>query len=136
MVIVPFKAEHLLGLRLQPAQVSAPLVTAEQAAGLGHAYTALVDDRPVACAGLYELWPGRALAWAYVGVDAGHEFIAITRAVRRHLEAASWRRVEAYVDAGFENGHRWVKALGFGFDGLLRGFMPDGRDMALYSRVR
>lgn len=136
MVIVPFHAEHLAGLRLQAAQASAPLVTPEQAERLGHAYTALIDGEPVACAGLYELWPGRALAWAYMGAGCGREFLALHRTVRRHLEAATWRRVEAYVEVGFANGHRWVKALGFQFDGLLRGFMPDGADMALYSRVR
>jgi len=136
MVIVPFKAEHLQGLRLQPAQMSAPLVTPEQAERLGQAYTALIADEPVACGGLYELWPGRALAWTYLGSGVGREFITLHRVVRGHLDTARWRRVEAYVDAGFTNGHRWVKALGFGFDGLLRGFMPDGSDMALYSRVR
>ena len=136
MNIVPFHVEHLQGLALQPMQAGSPLVAPEQAGLLGHAFTALDDGKPIACAGLYEIWPGRALAWTYLGVDSGPKFVALHREVRRHLDAAPWRRVEAYVEAGFANGHRWVLALGFEFEGLLRGFMADGRDMALYARVR
>jgi len=134
MIIIPFKLEHLQGLALQPAQVGSQLIAPGQV--LGHAFTALSEGQPVACAGLYEIWPGRALAWTYLGENVGREFLAVHRAVRRHLEEAPWRRVEAYVESGFTNGHRWVGTLGFKFEGLLRGFMADGQDMALYARVR
>lgn len=136
MIIVPFQVEHLQGLRLQPAQAGSPLLAPEQAGLLGHAYTALSEGEPVACGGLYELWPGRALAWTYLGASVGREFVALHRTVKRHLELAPWRRVEAYVEAGFPQGHRWVRTLGFTLEGFLRGFMPDGKDMVLYSRVR
>jgi hypothetical protein len=136
MKIVPFDVEHLQGLRLQPVQAGSPLVTPETAGLLGNAFTALSEGVPVACGGLYEIWPNRALAWTYLGADCGREFMALHRVVRRHLDFAPWRRVEAYVEAGYTNGHRWVRALGFQLEGVLRGFMADGRDMALYARVR
>jgi hypothetical protein len=136
MIIVPFKVEHLQGLRLQPMQAGSPIVSPATAGLLGHAFTALSEGVPVACGGLYEIWPGRALAWTYLGADCGREFMALHRTVSGHLRDAKWRRVEAYVEAGYRNGTRWVEALGFEFEGLLKGFMPDGKDMNLYARVR
>ena len=136
MIIVPFKADHLRALRLQPVQVMASPSTPQDIEALGTAYTALSGGEPVACGGLHELWPGRALAWTYLGVDCGAEFLALHRQVLLHVKQSPWRRVEAYVEDGHRNGHRWMKALGFELEGILRAFMADGRDMALYARVR
>jgi hypothetical protein len=136
MIIVPFKAEHLQALRLQPAQASSALLTAAEAERVGTAYTAMSEGVPVACGGLFEIWPNRAIAWTYLGIDCGREFQALHRHVMHKIVTAPWRRIESYVDASFVNGHRWMRVLGFEYEGLLRSFMADGTDMALYARVR
>lgn len=134
MKVVPFHMEHLARLDVQEAQRAE--FERSAVASFGDAHTALVDGHPVACAGLLELWPGRAWAWALVGRDAGPHMLSITHAVREQLQRSPFRRIELAVDATFGNGCRWARALGFDLEARARAFMPDGRDAFLYSRVR
>lgn len=140
MRIVRFDPRHFATLRLQPAQseFGGYLADLEYARALaaGHAFTALDDRGPIACAGVYELWPGRALAWGLIGASAGRHFVGIHRAVLGFLTAAPWRRVEASVDCDFQAGQRWIRLLGFSYEGTMRAYTPDGRDQDLFARVK
>lgn len=140
VVIAKYAPEHLIALQLQPAQAYCQSqITPEVLADVAEleAYTALVDGEPVAIAGLIEMWPGRAIAWSFVGANAGPHMVRITRAVERFLGLCEHRRIEAYVDPNFEAGHRWMRLLGFDREtpGVMRAFTPDGRDQVLYARV-
>ncbi len=134
--IVAFDPAHIDMLDVQDAQ----RIDAERRAVLssdyGRAWTAEVDGEPIACAGLIEVWEGRAYAWALIGRNAGPWMAAITRAVRRALDVAPFRRVEMAVDATFEAGNRWALLLGFTreTDKPLRCYLPSG-DAYLYARV-
>lgn len=139
MRVLPFHVEHWERLQLQPAQSwCLPYMAADMLDWLAEldAYTAFVDDTPVAIAGLWDKWPGSAVAWAYLSTAAGPHLLAVTRAVQRYLDVCAPRRTEAYVDVGFEAGHRWMEVLGFEREGLLRANRPDGGDQILYSRIR
>lgn len=101
----------------------------------GYAWTAEVDDRVLAVAGLLPQWENRALAWALISESAGTHFAAIHKAVHRFISAAKFRRIEATVDVGFKQGCRWIELLGFEIEGYMRAYRPDGADMLLYARV-
>ena len=138
MTIIPFVPDHLRRLQLQPSQAwCAPMLDAEMIAQHAElpAWTMLDGDEPVAVAGTIEIWPERAIVWAYLSSHAGRHMVALTRAAQRYLAVAPQRRVEAYVETGFEAGHRWIQVLGFEREGVLRAFYQ-GRDMTLYSRIR
>jgi RimJ/RimL family protein N-acetyltransferase len=62
--------------------------------------------------------------------------VRIHKAVQRFLEATEFKRVEAFVDSDFEPGHRWIKMLGFEYEGYMKNFSPLGRDCLLYSRIK
>jgi|JI9StandDraft_2_1071091.scaffolds.fasta_scaffold04911_5 hypothetical protein len=136
--VVPFEPEHILQLDVQEAQ---RLTDDEQARALaapfGWAWTGMVDGVPVACAGLVEVWQGRAYAWALLARTAGPWMAAITRAVRRALKASTFDRIEMAVDAGFVAGQRWALLLGFELETPrpLRRYLPGGRDAYLYAMV-
>lgn len=140
MIVEPFRPDHLKELPLQLAQahLSATVAGKEYAAALslGEAYAALIEGRPVACAGLVEMWPGRAIAWALLSRDAGPHFLKIHRAVARMLDLCPCHRVEAYADAGFPAASRWLETLGFAREGVMRAFTADRRDCFLYARIR
>lgn len=141
MRIEPFKAAHLVGMQLQPAQRLSldEGMTAEYARALeiaGGGYTALVDERVIACAGIVEQWRGRGLAWALIAEDAGRHFVRVTRAVHRALEMAQFRRVECHVDCEFGAAIRWAEMLGFEVESKMRAFTPEGRDSFMFVRVR
>lgn len=140
MEIVPFQSDHLYQLRLQNAQemfyakFSPNYGRALEDSGSG--WTALVDGRPVCCAGLVEQWEGRALAWCLLSEDSGTYFVRLVRAIRRALDMAHWRRVEANVDAEFVQGIRLANLLGFEVESKLQKFTPEGRDAFMYVRIK
>lgn len=141
MRIVKFQASHLHALELQDAQryfceqVAEPGY-GEALASTAHCFTGLDGDKVVGCAGVYEIWPGRAVAWALLSRDAGAHFRTIHRAALGFIAQAPWRRIEAVVEDGFEAGHRWARMLGMQREGLMRAYSPGGVDFYLYSRVR
>lgn len=141
MNIEAFSPEHLQGLLLQPSQAGMRPVMSDPGYGsslaaAGPAYAAVVGGQVVACAGVIPQWPGRAVAWALIGKEAGPHFIGIHRAVQRALDMHAFRRIETGVVCDFEEGHRWAKMLGFVREGRMRAYTPDGRDCDLYALVR
>ena len=138
--IVPYEPEHLLAIDLQEAQGYARQnlnrQVAEQLAG-PYSYTVLRDGRPVAVLGVLKLWDNRALAWTFIGRDAGPSMVIIHRFVKEALDLLPFRRVEADTPCDFEAGHRWLKMLGFNLEAEhMEAYLPEGGDSSLYARVR
>ena len=107
---------EVLAPRLQPAQRTAaawlrpPL--ALDCLDRGPAWTAESGQgRVLACAGVYVLgwrWP---VAWALLAAEAGAHLLALTRAVRRHLDP--FPVLATGVRDDFPAGRRWARLLGF-----------------------
>lgn len=138
MIVVPFEPSHALAMDVQPAQRMSEFSPEALAAPAGDAWTGMVDGRPVACAGLVEVWAGRAYAWALLAAYAGPHMVSITRAIRCRLARSPYRRVEMAVDAGFSAGARWAELLGFERETPMpmRKYLPNGRDAWLYARTK
>ena len=140
MIVVPYKAEHLLALQMQPGQgYCLRFVTPEYANALESqwAFTALDGEQVVAVGGVMEMWENRALAWAFIDRRAGGYFPSLHKAVKRVLDLLPYRRIEAETPCSFEQGHRWLKMLGFELEAeRMRAFRVDGGDSALYARVK
>jgi hypothetical protein len=138
--IVPFDSRHLADLRLQDAQREFyDKFTPEYGYALalhGGGYSALVDGHVIACAGIVEQWHGRGLAWALLGDDSGRHFPRMVKAMRRMLDVAPYRRIEAQVDCTFIQGIRLAGLLGFELESKMRAFTPDGRDAFMYVRIK
>ena len=138
---VPFQAEHLVALPLQTAQQwgraylqLAQLRTLENE----WASTLMDDGEPIACVGPAVYWDNRALVWSFLSdrVCRGN-FLTIHRLAKAYLAGLPFRRLEAAVDVGFDAGHRWATILGFVCEASkMEAFQVDGRDCALYARVR
>jgi hypothetical protein len=140
MKLVPYKAEHLLALRIQEGQEDClPYITPEHAFSLEGewAFTAMEGNTPLAVGGITELWQNRALAWTFIDERAGAHFVELHRIVKRVLALAPYRRVEAETPCDFEQGHRWLRMLGFQLEAeRMRAYRVDGGDSALYARVK
>jgi RimJ/RimL family protein N-acetyltransferase len=140
MDVVPFETVHLETIMLQPAQQHFfSYFNSEYAEALklsGPAFTGIHEGCILGCAGLVKQWENRAIAWALLSSDIGNEFVRIHRAVDRFLNLTDFDRVEAHVDADFEQGHRWIKMLGFKEEGYMKRFNPNGGDAVLYARLK
>lgn len=136
----PFVPEDIERLSLQPSQSYLREFILHpnygKALAQGDAWTAEREDGTiVGCAGIVMVGL-HGNAWAMLAHDAGDNFFRIHRAVKRGLEACTARRVEMHVDVDFTEGHRWARLLGFEREGHLRCWLPDGRDVILYARVK
>lgn len=139
--MVNYKAEHLDQIVEQKATAYLrAYITPDHMRELEKSkmsYTGIVNGRVVFCAGVIEYWPGRGEAWTFIDGDCKKEFYAIHKIVKRFLEVCPVKRVEATVDVGFEQGHRWVKNLGFKLEApVMKSYMPGGGDSSLYAKVR
>lgn len=102
----------------------------------GLVWTAEHDGVILGIGGVEPQWENRATAFALLSDDSGPHFPAIHSAVVEFLDNALYRRIEATVDVGFKQGHRWIKMLGFELEGYMRAYRPDGADMLLYARIK
>jgi len=140
MIIIPFKPEHLKTLVLQDSQAwMGDKLKPEYGASLikaGPCFTAMDGDEVLACAGVMNIWEGRVLAWALISDNAGKRFVRIVKAIKRFIDAHQAVRIEATVDVDFEEGHRLMKILGFEYEGTARKYLPDGRTVCLYARIK
>lgn len=141
MNIIPYKAEHLEAMMLQPAQENVRRYFGNPEYGRmldfpGHAFTAMEGDKVIAMAGVLPRWEGRAEAWALLSGDLKRHFVRIHRAILRYLETSDIRRIETAVDANFKAGIVWAEMLGFKNEGLMPGYTPEGRDCYRFARVK
>ena len=141
MIVRPWITGDTVKIATQPAQQYLHRIVDVRAdftelSERGLAWTAEHDHRILAIAGVEPQWENRATAFALIAESAGEHFKAIHSAVSDFLNTAPFRRIEATVDVGFAQGHRWIKMLGFELEGYLRAYRPDGADMLLYARVR
>jgi len=133
MRITPFEPRHaaLLALRPMDARVLAgmglaPVPSDLEALGRslvdrGPAFTAWAGPdaaaRPLACAGLAELWSGAAEAWALTSPLVETHALGFHRAATRMLPAMASQlglvRIQATVLADHGQGRRWLERLGF-----------------------
>ena len=139
--IVPLEPRHLLEIRVQDAQRNCDVAlrnetNAQELARAGPAFTALESEIPIACAGLAHCGSGRYLAWSVISPRGLERFGGIHRGVRRFLEIADYRRIEAVVDVEHEKAIRWIEVLGFEREGVMRKYTENGRDVYLYARLK
>lgn len=109
-----------------------------RACPLGEAWTVTDRLEPIACGGLTPVWPGRFLAWTWIGSPSPRGWAAITHACERQLTVAfenGAMRIEASTPVGLEAGGRWLERLGFQREGRARRYGPAGEDYWLYARV-
>lgn len=139
MIVVPYKAQHLLDLQVQMAQAySTTYITPEYAKALetDFSFTALHDGEPIAVGGVAKVWGHRAIAWALLGEKAKEHFVSIHKAAAQALSLAPYARIEADTPVEFKQGHRWLKMLGFNLEAeRMKGHRVDGGDSALYAKV-
>ena len=139
--VVKFQAADMEAIKDQPAQIYVrEFLTEEHLQALAlqeFSYTIKIRGRIVACTGVIQYWKDRGEAWTFIHEDCKKEFYAIHKIVKRFLDICPLKRIEATVDIGFIEGHRWVKNLGFVLEApLMKAYLPNGGDSSLYSRVR
>lgn len=107
----------------------------------GPAWSGYWNGEPVGAAG-FMLPYGRdntmrAIAWAILFKRSGPWFAHVHRYVKRGIAASPYRRIETEVYCDFDDGHRWVRALGFTLETERKPYWaPDGAAVSSYVIIR
>lgn len=135
MKIVPYEPWHMIRMRIQKQQASAYMATAEDHAAAGEAFTGMVGNKVIFCAGRTLIWEGRYMLWAVLSCDAHKYLLTITREIQAFMQLCHGR-LEVVVDSKFEEAHRWARILGFKLHHHEEMFLPDGSDADVYVRFQ
>ena len=105
----------------------------------GMSWSAEVDGKIVASAGLIPLWAGVAEAWMIAGNEVDRHTIKVGRQIRTMLDDVMWHRsiyrAQANIHCRFERAIRLAEWLGFENEGLMRRFGVEGADYFRYAKV-
>lgn len=105
------------------------------------AYTGMVDESILGCAGVMLPWRGVGIVWLTMSPVAAIKFkVWMTKTCRRVLadvtRAFDLHRLEAIVLEDNVTNQRWVEAMGFGREnGIARNYLPDKRGVIRYERL-
>lgn len=108
----------------------------------GPSFTAILDGRPLGCAGVLFPWPGVGMAWMVVSEEMGEHGFWLCRTVRAFLDeiirVQALHRLEAVALVDSPRNQSWLEGLGFHVeqDGTARGFFSDGRSVKRYEWVK
>ncbi len=123
--VQPFRDPDIYEIAVQPMQV-VDMMPREwllaNAVPNGPVWTVRdMGGRIVCIAGLMVASETYATAWALVAEQKGNAMIALTRAIRRVLAAASWERIDMAVREDFSASALWARLLGFKYEAPLDG---------------
>ena len=140
-MIIDLDPQHFEMLKPQPAQAAANLTCKNASALIAGGVAKACLDRDghvVSVAGLFELWPGRGMAWAIFGERIGVHMVSIVRECRDKIVASNFHRVEMYLvrhdDCAAER--RLARMLGFRYECTAVACLPNGNDADVYVWIR
>lgn len=142
---VPFHSAHVAVMKLSPQELETkskgvPLATMlEVQARMGHAITALLHGRPVACFGAVDVWDGVAEMWLLIE-DRGRSYgKTLTRAAIGYRDfiviAKNLHRLQITVNCDDSRAVRWGQAIGFEIESTMKAYGPTGSDYYLMRRI-
>lgn len=138
--LIPFRPEHLVStINRDSGQRESVSLGSEQAQH-GLAFTGVLGDRILGCAGIVMPWPGIGMAWMVLSEDIGGHSVWMTRMVKGFMRDVvrcyNLHRIEAVVLSDNVRNQRWIERLGFSREnGAARQYTPDRKDMIRYERL-
>ena len=105
----------------------------------GLAYTCLINNEPIASAGMKLLWDGVAEGWVLATSKVWNHPLVIARAIKKNFARLAMEhkihRVQTAVRAEFGIGIKFAKWLGLENEGLMKRYGFDGADHYRFARL-
>ena len=143
--IVPYEGKH--GRYILSNQMNHPLMDEDakfdgDAMNLeqrGLAYTCMINNEPVAAAGMKMIWSGVAEGWVIATNKIWDHPLLVAKAIKKNFarlaKENNIKRVQTAVRANYTTGLRFAKWLGLQEEGLMKKFGFDGSDQYMYARL-
>jgi hypothetical protein len=112
----------------------------ECARNQGAAFTILDNGEPIVCFGVVEQWPHVAECWLLPDVNKIKQWrIPFHKGSLNFMEEIAkeldLHRIHVTVDAANLVALKWIRAMKFQKEGLLKSYTYDKKDMIMYSRI-
>ncbi len=105
----------------------------------GPAYTGVLDDKVVVCAGVSIMWPGLGEAWLLTHPDIGEQKFWFYRRLKKMFtliaRVKKLHRVQSDVDCTFEESNLMMKHLGFEEESRMNSYGPNREDFFRYVLI-
>ena len=105
----------------------------------GLAYTCLINDEPIASAGMKIIWNGVAEGWVLASNKVWNHPLVIARAIKKNFARLAIEhkihRVQTAVRSEFGIGIKFAKWLGLENEGLMKRYGFDGADHYRFARL-
>lgn len=139
-ILIPFRAEHLLAIASRNPFDDRLIDSAYQKETKGPAFTAIYEEKVLACAGMTIEWPGVGHAWTVFGHDFTRHALWITRTVKAALRdvirGCNLHRVEAQVLETQHRERKWLELFGFEIESIAREYTSSRESVARYEWLR
>jgi len=104
------------------------------------AYTLMCDDEILCCGGVCFYRKQFGEAWILCSRKAEEHPVATVRATKRVIDdimkTHDMYRIQATVQCDWVEAQKFIKLLGFKWEGTLRRYGPDRSDYFMYSRIK
>jgi hypothetical protein len=103
-----------------------------------YTYT-MEHDGVIMCIGGFKMM-NRSTAWCWLDIscEAEKHKLSMIRTIKGWIDAFAYehklKRIQAYVDAGYYEGLKFIEHLGFERESLMKDAMPNG-DAIMYRRL-
>ena len=105
----------------------------------GLAFTCMINNEPIASAGMKLLWDGVAEGWVLATSKVWNHPLVIARAIKKNFARLAKEhqivRVQTAVRADFTMGLKFAKWLGLEEEGLMKKYGFDGSDHYRFARL-
>ena len=102
--------------------------------------TVVVDGEIIGCGGVLIFWTGFGEAWICLSKNVERHKIVAVRFLKKVLEDVlnefNLVRLQITVRPDFPDAIKLVESLGFQYEGIMRKYLPTGKDAYLYAIVR
>ena len=106
---------------------------------VGMSYTGLVDGKPIAAGGVFNLWDGVAEGWVLATKDIFNYPIFCAKHIKNRTEIIiktnNIKRLQTSVKADCQMALRFAGWLGLKPEGRMVNYGPDGSDFIRYARI-
>ena len=138
--LIPFRARHVR--EIYPEATEPMLEIGELAQDCSStALTACYLGQPIGAGGIVMQRPGVADAWTLLSPVLKSFPVFLHREVKRQLAVVikrySLRRIQCTIETT-DDPHtacKWAKSLGFQYEGTMRSYTHDGKDVYLFSLI-
>ena len=105
----------------------------------GLAYTCMINNKPIASAGMKMIWDGVAEGWVLASYKVWQHPVLVAKAIKKNFARLARlhgiKRVQTAVRADFKIGLKFAKWLGLQEEGLMKKYGFDGSDHYRYARI-